>query len=119
MPTVIELRDKLRGWLNGNDNRKRVDRSLLGKIDSHAESRKEQEKYCESPRWIWNMIYDLGRFANKIENEDAAKTIREWTKRATLEDFEFKQKKRAVPFLYLLQTAARWVELEQRTLSND
>lgn len=136
MPTVIELRDKLRGWLNDEDKRKRVDRSLLGKIDSHAESRKEQEKYCESPRWIWNMIYDLGRFALKFDEQarraedrkdlemsremrQLADAIRDLAKRATLEDFEFKQKKRAVPFLYLLQTAARWVELERRTLSND
>lgn len=114
IPVVEELKKMLERWLAAG-----VDNSILKKIDQHAKSRKEQEKYRESPRWIWNMVYDFGRFSQKRGLELLAPEIRELAKRATLEDFEFKQKKRAVPFLYLLQTAARWVELERRTLLKD
>lgn len=114
MPVVKELKIMLGHWLDAD-----VDKSILKKIDQHAQSRKEQEKRGESPRWIWNMMYDFGRFSQKRGLELLAIEIREIAKKATLEDFEFKQMKRAVPFLYLLQTAARWVELERRTLSND
>ncbi len=117
MPVVEDLKKMLEHWLDPKVGG--MDASILQKIDQHAQSRKEQEKHGDSPRWIWNMVYDFGRFAQKTKDQLIADNLRELAKKATLEDFEFKQKKRAVPFLYILQTAARWVELERRTLKND
>lgn len=126
LPVVVEWKNKLREWLDVE----KLDISILKKIDQHAESWKEWKKEKEkdpkyqikeklNPRWVWNMIYDMGRFANKVKNKDVASEIRIMASDATFGDFDFKQGRRAVPFLYLLQTAARWVELEQRTLKNN
>lgn len=127
MPVVKEWKNKLKNWIEIE----KLDNAILKKIDQHAESRKEWErekakdikhqiKEKLNPKWVWTMIYDMGRFANKIKNVDVASEVKTMASDATIGDFEFKQKKRAVPFLYLLQTAARWVELERRTLkSND
>ncbi len=116
MPEVFKTKDLLEWLLDRTGGR--VETSILRKIDMHAESRKQQEKDKSSPRWMWNMIYDFGRFADKTPNQEAKALIRGLAKQATLEDIEFRQKKRAVPFLYILQTAARWVELERRTRKN-
>ena len=114
MKVVEELKKTLERWLKVG-----LDNSILKKIDQHAVSRKEQEKHGGSPRWIWNMVYDFGRVAQKRGIESIAHEIRDVAKKATFEDFQFNEKKRAVPFLYLLQTAARWVELETRTIKKD
>lgn len=115
MPLIMSLKEMLGDWLKAG-----VDNSILKKINQHAESRKDQEKHGDSPRWIWNIAYDFGRFAGRLkmkENEIAGE-IRNLAKQATFGDGEFRSnpQKYAVPFLYLLQAAGRWVELEDRTI---
>ncbi|MBN8685008.1 MAG: type III-A CRISPR-associated protein Cas10/Csm1 [Chitinophagales bacterium] len=113
MPKIMAYREMLKKMLED-----KVDKSLLRKLDMHAENRKTQERLRESPRWMWNMAYDLGRFAGKTKNPDYAKQIRELAQTASLDDQDFRSRSTAVPKLFLLQTAARWLELETRTVKS-
>jgi CRISPR-associated protein Csm1 len=114
MPIIQSLKKQLNWLLDKNGGK--VHKSILSKIDMHAEGRKQQEKTKSSPKWIYNLIYDFGQFVEKTKIEKAKDEIRKLAVQSTLDDSEYRQGKRAVPFLFLLQTAARWVELETRTI---
>ncbi|NUQ23430.1 MAG: type III-A CRISPR-associated protein Cas10/Csm1 [Saprospiraceae bacterium] len=112
IPVVIALKEKLLDLLINH----KAPRSLLGKIDIHAASLAEQEKQKLTPRWTWNLVYDLSQLANNFEkrNQQTADEIR-ILRDAAFADDDYRKKRTRYHYLTLLQIAARWAELELRS----
>jgi CRISPR-associated protein Csm1 len=101
---------------------KALDRSIIGKINSHAEA---QRLYNEtkakgepsSPKWMWLIAYDLTQLRDRLPKE--AKEMRDFIdelKNACVSNqYKGERIKSAYPFLQLLQLAARWAEMRYRS----
>ena len=129
------------------EGRNEIPKSFLGKIQIHAESAKQynlDEKRYEkqeissppSPRWIWTIIYDFSRMADRLKkskNYDVADKVNDIQNKVNLSAKEFIQElsknvftnswngqeiKSKYHFLELLSVAARWAEIENRTNKN-
>ena len=91
-------------------------RSLLGRIYIHAMALDDQENHNKTPRWKWNLIYDLSRFEERLrkKNPEAAKIVVQLRDEA-FEDEAKRKGKNRYHYLSLLHLAARSIELEIRT----
>lgn len=94
----------------------KVDNSLLDKINIHASGMAYQELNNLPRRWMWLMAYDFSRLEHRIRDKhpDAADKLQQ----LRIDAFTNKsnpENPRKHHFLLMLQTAARWVELERRT----
>ena len=117
MPIVRGMKDVLEELLG--KNKLNIDRSLIGKINIHSAALEMQEKKEATPRWKWNLIYDLSRFEDQLrrrkkDNGKAADMVRKLMT-DSFEDREYRNKNIKYHLLPLLQIAARWVELDQKT----
>jgi CRISPR-associated protein Csm1 len=112
MVEVVRLKNILLDLLT----EKKVHKSLLTRINAYAAAREYQESENLTPRWIWTMLYDLSRFEDSLKkrNPEAAEQIK-LLRDTAFEDKAKKDNKVANSYLYLMQVAARWAELEIKT----
>ncbi len=97
--------------LTDYEKQKKTSKSLLSKIDRFATMQAEQEKHKLTQTWLWLSVYDLSRYARTI-NVEKANDARQ---------FVWKLQKDILNPQYLQRAAlaARWAELEYRTLVNN
>lgn len=113
MVEVVKLKNQLLELLS---DKHKVHNSLLTRINAYAAAKEHQEAENLTPRWIWNMIYDLSRFEDTLKKKDAEAAAQIQTLRNTaFEDKAKKQNEVANSYLSIMQVAARWAELERRT----
>lgn len=141
---VEELKDQLLEFL-GNDANKDISKSLLSKIQMHTYDSKQfmrRSNYqgSEKIQWVWNVSYDLSRFANRLKktnsrilnklkhklddsnkellkqhfkNQDA--TVKDIATSVYSNSWNNQPISSKYYFLELLSIAARWTELIIRT----
>lgn len=151
---VKELKEELVNHVSPNDNPKLgLPKSLLGKIQLYASmaEKYEQEKQLyqikkkknveaktqtPSPQWIWNVVYDFSRFADRVKGDNKIfmkklqdkvdENIKSYLQ-SKLDIIDKIQKgiftnkwgsdaiESNYHFIQLLSLAARWAELETRS----
>lgn len=99
---------------------KKLSRSFLTKISSHALSRRFQIDKKVAERWRWVMAWDMSRYRDSLKASDAKAFVEQVIKDA----FSNKMHKGVTfssnyHYLDLLLVAARWTELQRRTETKD
>jgi hypothetical protein len=144
---VEQLKEEFSKYVG--DGRGQIPKSFLGKIQIHADSAKryreaktrydklseEEQKniVAPSPRWIWTIIYDFSRMADRLKraknhglsdkvsdiqnkvNKTAKEFVRDLSKNVFTNTLDGKLIKSQYHFLELLSVAARWAEIDART----
>jgi CRISPR-associated protein Csm1 len=95
-----------------------IPRSLLGKISSHHNMAQIVDGLITNPRAYWILAYDLGRMRQRTKGEK----ISEWINTCIKDIHQNTIKGGEIPTDYhtleLYNLAARWAELELRTINN-
>jgi len=112
--TEVMLVRKLKTILSEALEKEHINSSFLQKVQTHAESQKDQEKNQKTPRWRWITAYDFAQYARQGRHKEHRKELVDKLKDACFSDrYDNEQYKF---FLQLLGIAARWLEMENRTL---
>lgn len=126
---VKRLKDELMEYLQHANGGQGNPVSLLHKIQRYAamardyDAAKQRHEAAPSiypaptPRWVWLAVYDLSRFRDRLKgdgNKKYKEMIEDWESKV----FISKVKHSDYRFIYLLDMAARWAELENRSFNN-
>lgn len=118
-PLVRELKDLLLSWIQGD-----MPKSILGRIRAHYRGYHEAKEHKTAESWRWIMAYDFARLSKRIKSETIRKEVEEvktavFTERygryITANDSDNKNHS----MIELLNLAARWAELEERSVGNE
>ncbi len=112
MPLVEALRHKLSDLLN---NKKTINKSLLGKIATYADMQARQTNIKQKGRWTWVMAYDMSRYRDTVKDVETRQYLDRIIENAYVNRSNDKQVGDNYTYLQMLALAARWVELEYRT----
>lgn len=127
--TVKRLKGELMDYLRYANGGQGNPVSLLHKIQRYAAMAREYDAAeqrheaapsihpAPTPRWVWLSVYDLSRFRDRLKG-DENKKYREMIKCWESEIFTSKVKRSDYRFIHLLDIAARWAELEYRSVNN-
>jgi CRISPR-associated protein Csm1 len=94
----------------------KLPKSLIGNISTFDEQRKFQIKKKKNESWQWVMAYQLARSAKQQNNMDVEKLIDEIKVSVFTDSYKNAKHKFKYKFIELLNLAARWAELEYRTI---
>ena len=116
-PVVKEIKDELVGLLESE----RLPKSFISKLNSHfslTQAEKQDDGiFTIPPRLYWMMAYDFGRMVSRLKDTAAKEFIEQCNK--DIISNRIKGKDTLTDHFHALQLwhiAARWAELEYRTL---
>ena len=116
-PVVKEIKDELVGLLESQ----KLPKSFISKLNSHFSltqvENSDDGKMTIPPRLYWMMAYDFGRLVSRLKDSSAKEFIEQCKK--DIISNRIKGKNSVTDHYHALQLwiiAARWAELEYRTL---
>lgn len=94
----------------------RLPRGVLHKMMSYSQLAREAEKKRSNPKWIWHMAYDFKRASDRSDSEEARDFFREIKDSIFGKNWKEWEVQNSYAFLELLEVAARWAEMETKTV---
>ena len=114
MPMLSELKNEMVRLLKDEN----LPKAILSNIYSFYEARKHQKKYAKNESWQWQMAYQFSRISARIKNPDANNLVNRIKTDVFADSWHGKKIEKKYHTLEMINLAARWAELEIRTLNN-
>ena len=119
---VLSLKEQLYRFLTTSANRPSIfGENLLRKIQLHFQQQQYQRKQQLTQRWYWMLVYELSKYGRSLSKShpdyEAARQFLAQIKKDAISNTHLQNQLNShYTYLNLLFIAARWAELELRTL---